>query len=263
MSAIKKLLVIALFIYIPFESGAWGMLGHRIVGGIAETYLSAKARKAVKEILGNESLAMTANWPDFIKSDPSYNYLSAWHYINFEDGYTRSMMDEYLEKDTAVDAYTKLNFLIAELKNKNLPQDKKIMYLRLLIHIIGDVHQPMHVGRLSDLGGNRVRLQWFNEPTNLHGVWDEKLIEYQQLSYTEYIQVINFTTKQQRKDLQAAPISAWLFESYEISRKLYDEIKQPDQKLTYRYNFDHAQTLNEQLLKGGVRLAGVLNSVFS
>lgn len=263
MPTLKKLLVIAFFSYIPFESNAWGMLGHRIVGEIADSYLTARTKRAIKEILGNESLAMTANWPDFIKSDTAYNYLNAWHYINFEDGYTYTMMQDYLAKDTSVDAYAKLNFLIAELKNKNLAQDKKILYLRLLVHIIGDVHQPMHVGRLSDLGGNRIRLQWFNEPTNLHSVWDEKLINYQQLSYTEYARAINHTSKQERRGLQAAPIAAWLFESYGISRQLYDEFKQPDQKLSYRYNFDHIQTLNGQLVKGGVRLAGVLNSIFS
>lgn len=264
MTIAKKICIIALFLYLPFESGAWGMLGHRIVGEIAETYLTANARKGVRDILGNESLAMTANWPDFIKSDPSFNYLGPWHYINFDDGYTPSTMKEYLAKDTAVDAYTKLNFLIRELKKKGLDTQKKKMYLRLLVHIVGDVHQPMHTGKPSDLGGNRIRLQWFNEPTNLHGVWDEKLIDYQQLSYTEYVKSINFTTLQERKRWQAAPISNWLFESYEISRKLYDEVgRLSEPKLSYRYNFDHIGTLNECLLKGGVRLAGVLNEIFS
>ncbi|WP_026767888.1 S1/P1 nuclease [Asinibacterium sp. OR53] len=264
MTIAKKLFIIAALLYLPFESNAWGMLGHRIVGEIAETYLTAQARKEVRAILGNESLAMTANWPDFIKSDPSFNYLGPWHYINFDDGYTLDMMKEYLAKDTAVDAYTKLNFLIRELKKKGLDQEKKKLYLRLLVHIVGDVHQPMHTGRQSDLGGNRIRLQWFGEPTNLHAVWDEKLIDYQQLSYTEYVKAINFTTLQERKLWQSAPIANWLFESYEISRKLYDEAgRSPELKLSYRYNFDHINTLNERLLKGGVRLAGVLNEIFS
>jgi hypothetical protein len=263
MTIAKKLLIIAAFIYTPFECGAWGMLGHRIVGEIAETYLTVRARKEIRNILGNESLAMAANWSDFIKSDPAYNYMSPWHYINFDDGYTRNMMQDYLATDTAVNAYTKLNFLIKELKRKNLEEEKKKIYLRMLVHIIGDVHQPMHVGRLSDLGGNRIRVHWFNELTNLHAVWDEKLIDYQQLSYTEYAKAINFTALEQRKTWQAEPISGWLFESYEISRQLYDEIRQPDQKLSYRYSFDHIETLNSRLLKGGVRLAGILNEIFS
>lgn len=262
MLVIRRLFFIALFFYLPFQSSAWGMLGHRIIGEIADSYLTPKAQKNIRQLLGTESLAMTANWPDFIKSDPAYNYLGPWHYINFEDGFTYSSMQDYLAKDTAVNAYTKVNFMVKKLKDKALPRDKQVMYLRLLIHIIGDLHQPMHAGRLEDMGGNRIRVQWFNEPTNLHSVWDEKLINYQQLSYTEYTRYINHTTVQQRKNWQAAPIDRWIFESYEISRQLYEEIKQPDQKLTYRYNFDHIQTVNERLLKGGVRLAGILNQVF-
>lgn len=262
MRILKKWLFVALLFYIPCQTMAWGMLGHRIVAEIADGYLTKKARRQIAAILGNESLAMTSNWPDFIKSDPSYNYLGPWHYINFKEGLTEQQVNDYLAKDTATDIYTKMNFLIGELKNRSLEADKKLLYLRLLIHLVGDAHQPMHTGRPDDLGGNRVNVLWFNQPANLHSVWDEKLIEYQELSYTEYVKAINFTTKVERKEWQSQPISQWLFESYTVSNQLYAEIKEPNQKLSYRYNFDHVQTLNERLLKGGVRLAGVLNEIF-
>ncbi len=242
---------------------AWGVLGHRIVGEIANSYLTNKARKQIQRILGYESMAMTSNWPDFIKSDSNYNYLSNWHYINLREGLTEAAIELHLQKDTTVNAYAKIGWLTEQLKNRNLAPDKKLMYLRLLIHIVGDVHQPMHVGRLEDLGGNRVRVQWFNGPTNLHAVWDEKLIDFQQLSYTEYVKAINHTTKEQRKAWQAEPVSRWIIDSYNIAQQLYAEVKTPDQKLSYRYNFDHVQTLNDQLLKGGVHLAGLLNEIFS
>ncbi len=136
------------------------------------------------------------------------------------------------------------------------------MYLRLLVHIAGDIHQPMHVGHPEDRGGNSIRVLWFNELTNLHSVWDDKLVEMQKLSYTEYARAINHTGNKQRREWQSQPMTAWFFESYQIAGQLYDEIKQPDQKLGYRYNFDHLETMNQQLLKGGVRLAGILNSIF-
>ncbi|SJZ39945.1 S1/P1 nuclease [Sediminibacterium ginsengisoli] len=262
MQLLKRVLVIAALFYLPLQSQAWSLTGHRVVGGIAESYLTPKARKAITALLGNESLAMVANWPDFVKSDPAYNYLSNWHYINFEDGFSFQAMHDFLEKDTSVNAYTKVNFMVKELKKGNLSRETKIMYVKLIVHIIGDLHQPMHVGRLSDLGGNRVKVMWFNEATNLHAVWDDKLVDFQQLSYTEYINAINFTTAEQRKAWQSDSFDKWIYDSYAISRKLYEEIKQPDQKLSYRYNFDHIKTVNEQLLKGGVRLAGVLNGIF-
>jgi len=93
-------------------------------------------------------------------------------------------------------------------------------------------------------------------------VWDDKLIENQDLSYTEYTKAINFTTKDQRKAWQAEPLSKWIIDTYQITSKIYDDIKQPDQKLEYKYNFMYISTVNEQLLKGGVHLAGVLNDIF-
>jgi len=259
---LKYLLFVSIGFYIPLSSMAWGMLGHRIVGQIADTYITAKTRAEIRKILGNETIAIASTWADFIKSDTSFNYLSSWHYVDFASGLNYTQMKESLQQDSATDAYTRLNFLITELKKKNLPKDKKVMYLRLLIHIVGDVHQPLHVSPEGTSGGNSVKIFWFGQSSNLHRLWDEQLIEYQQLSYTEYTAAINFTTAAQRKTWQSQPISKWLFESYQISEDLHSDIKEANPRLSYLYNFQHVQTLNEQLLKGGVRLAGLLNQIF-
>ncbi|MCC9135152.1 S1/P1 nuclease [Pontibacter silvestris] len=259
---LTKILLVCLCLSLSFQSMAWGLLGHRIVGEIAERNLTPRARKQIRQILGTESIAIASNWADFIKSDPSYDYLNSWHYINFSEGLSQENFQTYLQQDTVTDAYTKLNFLIKELKKKDLPQDKKQQYLRLVIHMVGDMHQPMHASRAEDLGGNRISVMWFNERSNLHRVWDEQLIEHQQLSYTEYADALNHVAISQNKAWQKQPVSQWLFESYQISEKLYNEIDESGEKLSYRYNFDHLETLNEQLQKGGVRLAGVLNEIF-
>ena len=179
-----------------------------------------------------------------------------------DSNFTYTGLQDYLSKDTVVDTYTKLNFLIKELKNKNLPLEKKRMYLRLLIHIVGDLHQPFHVAHSSDLGANKIEVMWFKEATNLHAVWDDKLIMSQELSYTEYTNAINFTTAQQRLEWQSAPISQWLYESNHIANELYSEITTHNQKLSYAYSYEHIDTVNQQLLKGGIRLAGILNQLF-
>jgi len=263
MNSVKRVfLSVSLFCF-SFSAMAWGLTGHRIIAAIAETYLTPKAKIAVKAILGNESMAMTSNWADFIKSDSTFNYLSTWHYINFKQGLTKSEFIAYLYSDTATDAYTKLNFLVKELKKKQLSVDKKLLYLRLLIHIVGDIHQPLHVGQLEDRGGNTMKVLWFGEATNLHSVWDEKIIESQKLSYTEYTNAINHTSSKERLEWQKQPLSEWLFESYQIAGQLYNEIILPDQKLSFRYTFDHIETLNQRFVKGGVRLAGLLNRIFA
>lgn len=240
---------------------AWGVLGHRIIGQIADSYLTKNAKKEIFKILGNESIAIASNWPDFIKSDPSYNYLNSWHYINLKAGLSEQEVKSYLAIDTITDAYTKINWLTVQLKDKTLEQEKKVLYLRLLIHIAGDIHQPMHTGRYEDLGGNRIRLTWFKDSLNLHQLWDERLINFQQLSYSEYATAINFTTKEQRKLWEAEPVSDWVWQSYQHAEKIYADIK-PNDRLGYQYNFKYVEILNQQLLKGGVHLAGLLNEIF-
>lgn len=259
---VRTFLFSTLFFYLSVQSMAWGVLGHRIVGEIADKYLTAKARAEVHKILGNESIAMASNWADFIKSDTAYKYLGTWHYIDFKNGLSYAELQQTLKMDTAKDAYTSIIFLTKELKKKTLPADKKLMYLRLLIHIVGDIHQPLHVSVTGTAGGNTVKLTWFNEASNLHRVWDEHLIEFQQLSYTEYVKAINFTTAAQRSTWQKEPLSKWLFDSYSISEKLVDEISEPNPKLSFLYNYNHIATVNQQLLKGGVHLGCLLNEIF-
>ena len=262
MSPLKKITLFISLLALPFLSFGWGVLGHRIVGQIAESYLTPKARSEIQKILGNESVAMASTWADFVKSDSDYQYLYNWHFIDLDSGLTKSQLQNYLQKDTANDLYTKTNFVIRELKKKHLSIDKKRMYLKLLIHFVGDIHQPFHVGYHSDLGGNKIKLTWFSTQTNLHAVWDEQLANFQQLSYTEYTAAINHTTARQRLTWQKQPRSEWIIESYEIAQRLYRKVT-PDEKLSYRYNYDNIKILNEQLLKAGVRLAGLLNELFA
>ncbi len=246
----KLTAMLAALIYFPVAAIAWGQLGHRIVGEIASSYLTPKAKVAVQKILGNESLAMASNWADFVKSDTAFRYLNSWHYIDFKEGLSEAEFNSYLATDSATDAYTKLNFIITQLKKESLPQEKKVMYLRLLVHIIGDIHQPMHTGRPEDMGGNKIKLSWFNQQTNLHSIWDDKIIEAQQLSYTEYAKTINFATPIQIAAWQKETIAAWLYQSHQIAEKLYTEVA-PDDKLSYRYSYYHLSILNKQLLEGG------------
>ena len=242
---------------------AWGKLGHRVVAQIADSYLTPKARIELQKILGTESLAAAANWADFIRSDKNYDYLTTWHYVDLAPGVTFDQAAAYLQTDTIPNAYNKLNFIIKELKNKALPQDKKLLYVRLLIHIVGDIHQPFHAGHPDDQGGNKIQVLWGNEQTNMHTIWDSKLVDSQEYSYTEYANVINHTTAAQRAEWQKTDLLHIIYESNQIAETLYAEIKEPNQKIvTYRYIYLHIHTAEERMLKGGVRLAGILNSIF-
>jgi hypothetical protein len=257
-----KTILAGLIFFLPLQGSAWGVLGHRIVGEIADSYLKSRTKKEIKKILGNESVAMSSNWMDFIKSDNSFRYLSNWHYINFSHGLSYPQVTEYLKKDTSTNIYTRINFVTQGLKKKETPSEMKQMYLRILIHLVGDIHQPLHCGRAEDMGGNNIKITWFNNPGNLHTLWDSDLIDFQQLSYTEYARAINYTTPEQLKAWQKDDLTKWVFESYKMSDDLYKEAE-TNTKYSYKYNFDHIKDLDQQLLKGGVRLAGLLNHIFA
>ena len=252
---------------LPLASFAWGPNGHRIVAEIAWLHLTPKARKAISKILEGQSMqgmAMIANWPDFIKSDTThqYDHTNSWHYLDFPAAIDRAKFDQLLHAATGENLYTETQAMIKDLKNRGLSEDKKLFALTFLVHMIGDMHQPLHVGRDEDLGGNKINVMWFDKPSNLHRVWDEQLIDFQQLSYTEYTNALNVATAAQIKTIQSGSIADWMYESHLLADKVY-AYTTPDAKLSYRYNYVFVKDLNQQLLKGGLRLAAILNEAFS
>jgi len=152
--------------------------------------------------------------------------------------------------------------MLADLGNQTLPADQRRTALYFLIHLVGDLHQPLHVGRDEDAGGNKIVVYWFDRKTNLHSLWDNMLIEYQQYSYTEYANLLNTREPDQVKTWQASPLEDWFYESHVISDSIY-AASPNEAKLGYKYNFQFQKILDEQLLKGGVRLAALLNQVLS
>lgn len=239
---------------------AWGTTGHRVVAEVAEQHLNRKAKRAIKKIIGDQKLAYWANWPDFIKSDPSWKYADGWHYVNIPGNLSRDAFDKELEASTDANLYKKALFFIEELKDKNLSLKKKQEYLYFLVHMIGDAHQPLHIGRFEDLGGNKVSVEWFRKKTNLHTLWDSKLVDFEQYSYTEYTRVLNIHDKKYNAQLASGTLLDWIYDSYSLANEIYKI--EPEASLSYRYHFDHKQNVESQLLKGGLRLAKVLNSIF-
>jgi hypothetical protein len=260
---LKGLLAITL-VAGSLSAQAWGPIGHRVVAEIASMHLTPKAQQAIRAIIGQETLAMISNWPDFIKSDTTgiYNHTSTWHYLDFPGHCTREEYDRLLAAAKGENLYSQTVAMVKELKDPSTPKARKRFALSFLVHMIGDMHMPLHVGRDEDMGGNKIQVNWFERPTNLHRVWDEHLIDFQQYSYTEYADLLNrVVTKEKRSALQAGSFQDWMWESHVLSDKIYDRTK-PGDKLSYRYNFLFVDDLNGQLTKGGFRLAKVLNELF-
>ena len=211
MKQIKSIFPILIaLLTIPLHSLAWAAEGHKICGQIAVNYLTPKAKQAIKAILGNESLAAAGTWADNIKGNPNYHYLQVWHFVDIDKTFTYPQLVSWLNDDNRIDAYTRLNFLIYKLKQNQLTSYDRLLLLHLLIHLVEDVHQPLHTGHTYDHGGNSIKLRWFNKRTNLHSVWDYQLINYQHMGYKRYAALIDHPAPQQVLQWQRAPISQWI-----------------------------------------------------
>lgn len=254
-------LLVASALLISQSAFCWGLTGHRVVGEIAQAHLSKKAKKELKKLIGRESLAWWANWPDFIKSDSTWNHASKWHYVDLPGHMEKEKFIEDLKKLPGKNLYTQIPAMIAELKNKSLPLEQRRNALAFLVHLVGDLHQPLHVGRDEDQGGNKIVVYWFGDKTNLHSVWDSKFIESQEYSYTEYAKLLDIADPAQVKAWQSSSLEEWFYESHVASDAIYDGSPN-EAKLSYSYNFKFQNMLNQQLLKGGVRLAALLNQAF-
>lgn len=235
----------------------WGPTGHRATGKIAEKHLSRRAKKKIDELLQGESLAFVSTYADEIKSDRNFRKYYSWHYVNMplDSDYESS------EKNPKGDLVTGVNYCIKVLKDEKSSVEDKRFHLKMLVHLIGDLHQPLHIGRKEDKGGNTIQVQWHGRGSNLHRVWDEDMIAKWGMSYIELADNTKDLSKHQVKAIQNGTLLDWVKESHELTKKVYASAENGE-KLRYRYSYVHFPIVREQLQKGGLRLAKLLNEIF-
>ncbi len=235
----------------------WGKTGHRVVGKIADNYLKASSKRKIQKLLHRKSLAFVSTYADEIKSDKRYNEFYTWHYINMPLDATY----ETSKKNPKGDLVTGIAYCKKVITDENASIEDKAFYLKLLIHLVGDLHQPMHIGKEKDKGGNDVKLQWFYKDSNLHRVWDTEMINSYGMGYDELAENADVLSKKQVKAIQEGTIIDWVNETHEITKKIYKSAK-PNENLRYRYSYNHFKTVRSQLQIAGIRLAKVLNDLF-
>ena len=248
------------FFIVSFSSNSslrWNATGHRTVGEIAENYLKSSTKRKIKKLLNGKSLAFVSTYADEIKSDNRYNDFYTWHYVNMplDSNYEES------EKNPKGDLSTGIAHCIKVIKDENSSNANKVFYLKLLVHFIGDLHQPMHVGLAEDKGGNDFKLKWFYKNTNLHRVWDSEMINGYNMSYTELAKNADILTKDQVKAIQRGTVTDWVNETHQLTKKVYASVSEGE-NLRYLYSYDHFKTVRSQLQIAGIRLAKVLNDLF-
>ncbi|MEM9024372.1 MAG: S1/P1 nuclease [Bacteroidota bacterium] len=240
---------------ISLHGMAWGPTGHRTIGEIASHHLSKKARKGIEALIGKESVAVTSTWMDEVRSDTSFRYAGPWHYVTIPDGQTYASA----EKSDRGDVIEAIERLTAVLKDQSQPAEKRLFAYRALVHFVGDIHQPLHVGNGTDRGGNQVDVQWFGKSSNLHRVWDSGMIDSKKFSYTELARNLDVADKAQVKQWQASSVRDWARESMTYRDQVYAI---GEGNLGYRYLFLNWDTVELRLHQAGIRLAGLLNEAF-
>ena len=216
---------------------AWGPKGHDVVAYIAECNLTPEAAEKIDKILGGASMV---------------------HYANVDEGFTY----ETMTKNPDGDIVEAIDRIVAELKGGQLDPAQEQLYLKMLVHLVGDLHQPMHTGHLSDRGGNSVPVRFFGRESNLHAVWDSSLPEAaHKWSYTEWQNQLDRLTEEEVARIQSGTPLDWFEESNAICREIY--VATPEgSDLSYDYIAKYAPVIERQLLRGGHRLAGLLNEIY-
>ncbi len=269
-----------------FHSAKWGANGHRIVAKICYDNLSDKARAAVDEALGDNYLEQVSNWPDYIKSERGWSFASPWHYMTVQPDQTVAQYIDETAKDPQIDhvmegidlmiqilrddqeALNQLQALMDKNKVEHLAGNPKATALAFLIHLIGDIHQPLHVGKNRDQGGNKIEVLYFSERQNLHSIWDSNIIEHEKLSYTEFSAFVEKHTRAKKADWEHDPVIEWARESIELREKIYNTLYDYTDResglpsFSWNYQHDFIPLVEERLGAAGYRSAALLNDIF-
>lgn len=242
----------------PSPANAWGAQGHRIAGTLAEQHLSPAAQDGVAGILGSESLENASTWADRMRSDPSPFWQTTagpFHYVS------PSASGHYRPGDAppSGDAYTALADFADAVRDDSLPLEERQLALRFSIHIVQDLHQPLHAGVREDRGGNDFKVRFDGNDSNLHRVWDSGLLSAAQRSDSDWINHFDRAFSEAERDAwQETDPLVWIRESAELSRSIY-----PDSAaLGRRYVSRHRETVERRLVQAGVRTAAWLNALF-
>ncbi len=248
----KKLFTLVL-LALGSNSFAWGPLGHKVVGEIATLNLTPKAKQSVQKLLNNGSLTELATWADVIKNEGKYAKTKTWHYVTIEDGDSY----EQSEKNPQGDVVTAIEEAVSTLKDSAKTKEDQVDALKFLIHFVGDIHQPLHVGRGVDRGGNEIDVNFMGRQQNLHAIWDTGMVDSQQLGVAELARKL-----QGQKGNQTITEFNFLEvvkENMNLRKQVYAF---KNSSIDQNYMNQNLSALNSRLLLGGKRLAFILNSVY-
>lgn len=237
----------------------WGREGHRLIAEIAERRLNAKARAEVAALLDSgETLQSIASWADDVRLDRKET--STWHYINIPVTASAPEWRKYCPATGCV--VEVIPRMIEKLKERSLPKAERAEALKFLVHFAGDLHQPLHCGDKGDRGGNDVQVIFRDRPANLHSVWDTPLLQ-RMLEKDPALgqRLAKGPGAWAARGMRKGGPQDWVWDSHAASRDVaYANLPAARPAvLDANYELKAAPVIQQQLLRGGVRLAALLN----
>lgn len=257
----RKILIAGLMAMTTLQALPWGQKGHDTTAFIAEQHLTPATKVAVEKLLEGKSIVYYSNWLDNASHTPEYDWTKTWHYKNIDADKTYENAPLNDKGDVVRAIYQQTQVLTDP--DCSYSESERQLALKIIIHLLGDIHQPMHMGRLSDLGGNGHRVAYFDRSSNLHSVWDTSLPESaHKWSYTEWQNQIDRLPQEKVIGIIAGGNpDSWGKETYNVASEVYENTPE-NLKIEYNYIARWTPTIEMQFLKGGLRLADLLNSIF-
>lgn len=211
-----RYLVAAIIATIPSLVLAWGPLGHKAVGEIAAKHLTPETAKKVKDILGDLSLSDSAVWADTIRGNPQqYAYTFPWHFMEIPANENRQDVEH---ADNHDNVYGAIDRFLLNLSDPVAVHDTdQLDSLKFLVHFVGDIHQPLHVGNGLDRGGNECTILWNGKRLNLHRIWDTEILEAETSDLERLVAIVD-------KDAsipKTMDVADWAMESRAITDTIY------------------------------------------
>ncbi|TSJ40964.1 S1/P1 nuclease [Mucilaginibacter corticis] len=244
-------------LFLSLVLASWGFKGHRAVATIAQHHLTSNTAYVVSAYLNGQGMADVSTWADENRNQTT----APWHFLNLPPG----LSHEAFAKAVAGSDNNVYNAILkaeAELKDNSLGNEQKNEALKYLIHLVGDAHQPMHISRKEDKGGNTIQVRFDNKGTNLHSLWDSKLIDHEGLSEADIAKNYDTATPAEIKQWQNDSPMEWIWESYQISSELYANVN-PGQDIDEAYYQKYIPVIRKRIDQAGIRLAGELNKLFN
>src|SRR3954451_4844874 len=256
----RRLMAVILLL-VPSSLFAWGRLGQAVVADIAQQNLNDTAAAEVERLLGGKSMASISSVPDQIRSKRPET--GPWHFTDIPVTRDYDESKDCVDTNCVVDQITAARKTLADHAKSDADRKDALIFLT---HLVGDIHQPLHCAMRmkngkSDRGGNLVSVHILGDTDNLHHVWDATLLEQEELDQQDLVDFLTGDVLGTRDpaELASGTVEDWAAQSHKLAQdNAYGKLPKSN-RISAGYLDDNTKVVDEQLLKGGLRLARLIN----